>query len=634
MMQDKELESKKDPTSTKDDKKKIKTKERESDECILGRLKEYYNIAKSQYAPEMKRIKLLDAVDSTNVWKALQMTFPKHQILPDTNFVSYVKSNLLASIYTVAKAPTVMATSEEDKELVMRLNIALERIWSLSKVWLYQMKAGERAALCNLGITQVGWDNHLIGGSGDAFYKGNVVLKNIDPIKFMRDPFSTSLDDAKYCCTIESYHKSVLLENPNYKEKLKDMDWSTPMTDYTTLSGTKPVGSAKDYYTLVIFWVKQDDGTIDEIHTINLDKIIYKKEDIKPSAYPFAILNCNIVPDGKLIGTSEPARIFANYLAYNLLDSVAMTAEYKNQNPPKFINSQSGLDIMQFAKYGDSPGHTFIVNGDASKAVHYHEYPSPSSNIPKYKADTSTNIQLISGVDGRYTGRDTGSVITTGGVEDMLNRVTLIDTPKILLYEDYALQLARLILGNFIEFSNTRKYFVKDPQKRNAYKTVEVDFPKIDSNTLFNYEISISSELPKNKARIAEAANNLMEKQMQYNKMNGGANGVQLITEEEWLEMQDLPFKERMMDRMGMQRELDMVEQVTQSIFQYAELVNQGMDPQAAVEATAATLNNQRQGIQEPGTPPPVVGADSASNMMTMGDAMPPTGGTPPEGLM
>lgn len=621
--------------SDSEEKKEKKTKNpEETDECLIGKLRDYYNIAKTQYAPELKRIKLLDAIDSTDVWKALNMKFPKHQILPDTNFVSYVKSNLLASIYTVAKAPSLLATSEEDKELVMRLNIALERIWSLSKVGMYEMKAGERAALCNLGITQVGWDNHLTGGSGDAFYKGNVTLKNIDPIKFMRDPFATCLDDAKYCCTVESYHKSVLMENPHYKEALKDLDWTTPMQDYTTLSGTKPVGMAKDYYTLAIFWIKRDDGTIDEVHTLNLDKIIYKKKDIQPSAFPFAILNCNIVPDGKLVGTSEPAKIFANYLAYNLLDSVAMTAEYKNQNPPKFINSQAGLDIMQFAKYGDTPGHTFIVNGDASKAVHYHEYPAPSSNIPKYKMDTASSIQLVSGIDGRYTGRDTGSVITTGGVEDMLNRVTLIDTPKILLYEDYTLQLARLILGNFIEYSNTRRYFVKDPQKRNTYKTVEIDFPSIDSKTLFSYEINISSELPKNKARIAETANQLMEKQMQYNKQNGGANGVQLITEEEWLEMQDLPFKERMMDRMGMQRELDMVEQVTQSVFQYAELVNQGMDPQAAIEATAATLNNQRQGIQEPGMPPAVAGANPASAMMGLdggGDQLPPIGGTPPE---
>lgn len=622
----------KKPESKEKDKKKL-----QDDATILGKLRDYYSIAKAQYAPEKKRIKLLDAIDSTDVWKALGMKFPKYQILPDTNYVTYVKSNLVASIYTVSKVPTIMATSDDDKEIVMRLNIAMERIWNQSKVGMYQMRAGERAALCNVGITQVGWDNNVVGGSRDSFYKGKVVLKNIDPIKFMRDPFATSLDDAKYCLTIESYHKSVLMENPNYRDALKDVDWTTPMTDYMTLDNTKPVGAAKGYHTLVIFWVRQDDGTIDEYHTLNLEKLLYKKEDIKPSAFPFAILNCNIVPDGKLIGTSEPAKIFANYLAYNILDSVAMTAEYKNQNPPKFINSQAGLDIFQFAKHGDTPGHTFIVNGDASKAVHYHEYPNPSSNIPKYKQDTAMNIQTISGVDGRYTGRDTGSVITTGGVEDMLNRVTLIDTPKIVLYEDYSRQLAQLILGNYLEFSNKRKFFRKNPMKPNTYETVEVDFPEIDKDTLFDYELFISSELPKNKARIAEAANQLMEKQMQYNKQNGGANGVQLITEEEWLELQDLPFKERMMQRMGMQRELDMVEQVTQTLFQYSELVNSGMDPQAAVEATAQTLNNQRQGIQEPGLPPAVSPANPAVPAgvegMVAGNQQPPTGGIPPEEL-
>ena len=614
---------------------KKEEKEKKSDDELLAKLREYYDLAKSQYAQEQKKIKLLDAVDSTNVWKALNMTFPKHQILPDTNFVTYVKSNLLASIYTVSKVPTVLATSDEDKEIVMRLNVAMERIWNQSRVGMYQMRAGERAALCNLGITQVGWDNTVTGGSGDNFYKGNVVLKNIDPIKFMRDPFATSLEDSKYCMTIESYHKSVLCENPNYKEAMKDMDWSTPLTDYVTLNDTKAASSAKNYYTLVIFWIKQDDGTIDEYHTINLQKIIYKKKDIKPSAFPFAILHCNIVPDGKLVGTSEPAKIFANYLAYNILDSVAMTAEYKNQNPPKFINSQAGLDIFQFTKYGDTPGHTFIVNGDASKAVHYHEYPAPSSSIPKYKQDTAMNVQMISGVDGRYTGRDTGSVITTGGVEDMLNRVTLIDTPKITLYEEYSRQLAQLILGNFIEFSNTRKFFRKNPMKPNTYETVEVDFPKIDAETLFDYELLISSELPKNKARIAETANQLMEKQMQYNKANGGANGVQLITEEEWLEMQDLPFKERMMQRMGMQRELDMVEQVAQSIFQYSDLVNNGLDPQAAVQATAKSLLNQRQGLPA-GDVGPLVGADNpmAAGGMPMGGQQPPIGGVAPEELM
>lgn len=625
------------PQERQESQNKPKDKKNEIKDCTISELRHMYDIARTQYAPEQRRIKLLDAIDSGDVWKAVKMKFPSYQILPDTNFISYVKSNLTASLYSVTKAPSILATSEEDKELCMRLNIAFEKVWNRSRVGVYQLRAGERAALCNMGITQVGWDNSLTGGSGDSFYKGNVVLKNIDPIKFMRDPFATCLDDSKYCMTVESYHISVLKENPNYRDELKDFSEETPLADYYTYDDTKPIGSANKYATLICIWVKRDDGSIDEYHTLNMRKIIYKRRDIKPRAFPFAILHCNVVPDGKLFGTSECAKIFANYLAYNLLDSVAMTAEYKNQNPPKFISSSSGLDIFQFAKYCDSPGRAFIVNGDATKAVHYHEYPMPSSNIPKYKQDTAYNIQMVSGVDGRYTGRDTGSVITTGGVEDMLNRVTLIDTPKILLYEDYTVQLARLILGNFVEFSPSRKFFVKDPQKPNQYKTVELDFPNIENDTLFEYEINISSELPKNKARIAEAANQLMEKQMQYNK-DGSASPVQLITEEEWLEMQDLPFKERMMERMGMQRELDMVEQVSQTLFQYADLVNNGMEPDDAVQSVAQTLLNKKSGNPEPGMPNPVAAGAGLDAMLGGGGApmagggqQPPMGGVTPD---
>ena len=59
-------------------------------------------------------------------------------------------------------------------------------------------------------------------------------------------------------------------------------------------------------------------------------------------------------------------------------------------------------------------------------------------------------IELVTGVDNRYTGRDTGSIITTGGTEEMLNRVTMIDTPKIMNYENYTKNLTLSI--NLLEY--------------------------------------------------------------------------------------------------------------------------------------------------------------------------------------
>ena len=556
-------------------------------------LKDYWGLMKQHYAKDHKRMMMLEQVDSSELWKAIKSKFPPYQILPDTNFISYVKNNIVASLYTVMKSASILPTSEEDKQICTQLNIALERLWSLDNIGYKQLQEGSNAALFNVGYTQVGWDESFTAGTGSKMYKGNVTLKNINPIKFMRDPFSTSLETAGYCCTYDKYHKSVFEDNKAYKGKFTEYTRKLKMSELALTIPAMPNADKtpdKDYYTLIIYWVKQNKKMY-EIHVVNNETILYWKE-VKPAIFPIAELYCED-PGEKLVGVSPCAKIFANNTAFNIMQSLALTAEFRNQRPPKFISTQSGLNVRAFSKYGDDPDKTFIVNGDASKAVHYHEYPTISAAMPGNLQNLLQGIQMVTGVDNRYTGRDTGSIITTGGTEEMLNRVTMIDTPKIMNYENYTKQLTKLVLLNLLEYAPKRKYLRKKPGTANTFESVEVDFPKIPADTLFDYEIMISSELPKNKQRIADAANYLMEKQMQYNQAQ---QGIQLITEEEWLQMQDLPFKEQMLERMGLQRIDNAVQDVSQVLFQYADLVSKGMNPEDAMMATAQTLDQTRRG--------------------------------------
>ena len=589
----------------------------------VPKLKEYYDLMVSHYTKDHRRMRLLDSTDRGDLWKALGARFPSYQILPDTNHVAYVKNNILASIYTVMKQADVQPTSEKDMEITTHLNIAMDRIWDLANVGYFQFQAGERAALLNLGLTQVGWSEELTGGNGDSFYKGDITLKNLNPIRFMRDPFAVDLDSAGYCCYAEDYHRSVFMENPNYREKFEAYANKRDNATHTIpeLNDKPSKGSAKGYYTLVIFWVREG-KQVNEYHVINMEEILHKQEDLQPACFPIADLYCNL-PVDSLVGASEPAKVFANNVAYNLMDSIALTAEYKNQRPPKFINASSGLNIQSFAKHGDEADRTFIVNGMADKAVYYHQFPQISPYMTNMKFGLQKDMQLTSGVDGRYTGRDTGSIITTGGTEEMLNRVTLIDTPKILNYERYTKKLTNLILANFVNHGQKRKYFFKRPDKT-KWETVEVDFPKIESDTLFSYAINIGSELPSNKQRVASMANMLMEKQMQY-QQEGSA--IQLITEEEWLMFQDLPNKEFMLERMGIQRLTDPTEEVSQVLFEYADLVKNGMRPDDAIMAVSQSLQDKRSGVMPEMGPIPAVA--QAGQGMAPPAMMPPAGAPP-----
>lgn len=581
---------------------------------LLSSLKSKFEKGIQYYTPIFKDMKLLDAIDKGDLWKALKAKFPNYQILPDTNFVSYVKQNILASLYTVAKSAQILPTNKEDAEIITQVNTVIENLWDTINVPNFQYRAGERAALLNVGYTQVGWSENTV--SNGEKVKENVVLNDIDPMKFMRDPFSSDLKTAGWCCHFDQFDKSYFISKPEYREEFAKLLEENPDNSselaYPDKNDTRPASSSDDTYTLVIFWVKEivkrsnkEVTIISEYHTIDAKHLLYYKRDIKPSRFPIVPLYCNL-PTDSLVGTSEPRRIRANAVAFNLMDSMTFTAEYKNQHPPKFISSSSGLNVGSFAKYGDGADRAFIVHNDASKAVHYHEFPAISQTLPKAMDRMQENIQTITGVDDRYTGRDTGSIITTGGTEEMLNRVTLIDAPKVLNYENYTKDLTELILLNLCEFSPKREYLVKKPTHTGQpkWETVEVDFTELfkgkeDKSTLFRYSINISSELPKNKQRLAAFANMVMEHQSQYQQ--DGAGPVELMTEEEWLMFQDVPNKEYMLERMGFQRAFGQLEETSATLQEFAQLIEQGVNPEEATALTANSMSEMKYGQPLPG---------------------------------
>lgn len=593
--------------------------------CVLKR---NYEIAYSNYVKIHRKMKILDAADRSRLWQAISAKFPKWQIQPDSNWVSYVKSNLVASIYTVTKGANLLPTSDEDREIVENINIALDYIWDVSNVGYYQMQAGSSAALFNIGITQVGWDPHAQGGNGKTFYNGDLVLKNINPLHYMRDPFAESLEDAAYVITFEKLHKTAILGNPKYHEKFKNYLDNKATQQALGTATADPVVPLHDvngenyktdsnYYKVITYFVKYNDESgaikIAEIHTLDNDLILWYKPEIKPNQFPFVELFCNL-PEGDVVGTSECAKILSNNIAYNMINSMLLTGVYKTYHPTKFVSSASGLNIASFTKHGNEPDKAFVVNGDATRAVHYLEQPQPSATELNAVALLAGDLQKTSGVDDRYTGRDTGSVLTTGGVEDMLDRVTVVDTPKIANYERYTKQLTRLILSNFVEFSMKRTYFKKDIMS-GEYKSYEVDYKNIADKTIFHYAINISSELPKNKQRVASMANTLMEKQMQYAQ---NQKGPDLITTEEWLQLQDLPFKEMMQRRMGIQRIQDATVKFTKGLFDYASLVANGEDPTNAAGMVGENMAAEEIGNTAPYDIPP------ADNLVRVAQGEPP----------
>ena len=547
-------------------------------------------------------MRILDGTDRGKMWDVIRARFPRYQLTPDSNWVNYIKENLVASIYTTGRYAQLMPKSDEDISFVVEFNSALETIWDNIKAEYYQFLAGERAALLNIGITQVGWDKTLIGGTKNHWYQGDIKFKNIDPMKFRRDPYADTFDNAEFCYYYDDYSLAVIKAKELYRARLAEIEKAIGTLDNTN-SLTEAITPATDrqnksttssnYHRVTYFYTVYNDDSekegykIAEIHLLDDEYVLYCNKDLKPRMLPFAILYCN-EPAGDIVGTSEPAKQFQSNLAYNLLNSIYATHAYKAQRPPRFVNADSGINLRQFAKYGNDADKTFIVRGDATTAVHYAQFPQLPPELLQVKQDLGKDIKECSGIDEMYAGKNTGSIQTTGGMDTLMEATSQRDNQKLLLYEEYTKRLTELVVNNLVQFGDKRSYTVTDPITQQT-KMVTFDFPKIDDDIRFRYSLDIDTYLPRNKARLAMIANMLLEKQAQYKP------DPEIITVEEWLLMQDIPFKDMIFKRMGIQRNTRITEQVAQTLEMFATLVEGGVEPDLAVEQVANQLQADQQ---------------------------------------
>lgn len=569
----------------------------------LSKIKDKIKDTDTRYQKVLERMRILDGIDRGKMWDVVRAKFPKYQLTPDSNWVNYLKENLLASIYTTGRYAELMPKSNDDIKFVVEFNAALSTIWDNIEADYYQFLAGERAALLNLGITMVGWRKEIIGGTHNHWYKGDVVFKNIDPMKFRRDPYADEFENSEFCYYYDDYSMAIIRSKELYSKRIREIERSVGSLDNdykpndTIVAATdreKTNSSTSNYHRVTYFYIRYPDDSKNNkekykiacVHLLDDTYVLYCNPDLKPKMFPFALLYCNN-PAGDIVGASEPAKQFQSNLTYNLLNSIYATHAYKAQRPPRFVNAGSGINIRQFAKYGNDADKTFIVNGDATKAVHYGEFPQLPPELLTLKQDLANDIKMISGVDDIYAGKRTGSIQTTGGMDALSDMTSQRDNQKIMMYERYCKRLTELVVNNLVIFGDKREYTVKDPitQKSQVYT---FDFPKVDDDIRFRYTLDLQTYLPRNKQRNATIANMLLEKQAQYQP------DPEIITVEEWLMMQDIPFKDMIFKRMGIQRNVTITEEVAKTLEMYATLVEGGYDPDAALDRVAEQIQADR----------------------------------------
>jgi len=340
---------------------------------------------------------------------------------------------------------------------------------------------------------------------------------------------------------------------------------------------------------------------VDEKGNLRIDQIIYtmshivleSQKNIKPSYFPIvALYSTPPEKDGYGIGVVQ--RIMKNALTLNILDSINVTHVYASQRTPTVMSLQSGLNPERVAREINDPDRVFpVAEGDVTKVLQKLNYPELPKNLEFIKSSIEESIEKITGIDVKYTGRDTASVTTTGGMERLQTRVSMTDNTRINLIEKYAKDLTRTILDFYIHFGGKRSFATNPTYENSEREALEIDFNKFKGQNQerhqFSYHIDASPLLPKSRARLAESANQIMQVQMQYQGQ------IELLTPEEWLFYQDFPQKDMILDRMKLDRLKDDYEDITSEIASFGAMADEGMRPEEAVKQLAEERKARRE---------------------------------------
>lgn len=547
--------------------------------------------------------KLLDAIDTGKFWDLYGKYSPSFSIKPDTNFVNYIKTNYTNSLYVGKYVPSVFPRFREDSAVSNSINEFLEYQMDKIKFNQLQKRAGESASLFNLGAIELGWNTDIINGPEGKFI-GKIEAKNIDVLSLYLDPTVEDYLKGRAIFIEEIVPIVEILNEPRlskrmrtYLDKLKTDQNSIPNDignmEMANYYGEDAVTSKDNCVRLLTCYFKycppgSKKYRIDKIWIISNGYVLDTSIDIKPSTFPIRVLYSND-PRRNPYGVPTTRLIMYSSMAVNLMDCADATHIGNSTRRPKVISRNSGINEKLFAKNGDDPNKLWVVEGDPNNIVRYVDLPNLPSDRYMHRANLIEGIYLISGVDQAYTGRDTNSIQTTGGMDIYNQRLTMSDNTRIINLQDFVISVAELIL----EFYTSNATSVNFPKRKENGKfddIISIDFEKLRGEDIeFDFNLNVSASTPINIHKLAEKADILMEKQMQYNTQPA------IITMEEWLQYQDIPQKYHILRRIQDERMRDDVEDIQSEIINYAGMVDQGMQPQSAINQLAQERQLKRE---------------------------------------
>lgn len=583
-------------------------------EYTVGDLIQEFETAIGYKVEQEKIFKILDAADHSDIWKVYNRKIPHYVQTPVNNPITIIKEATKASIMPTAYSGDFRPLSIDARELANTANRYFQMKWNASNMDEVNSEAADYAYLHGTSGVLFGWNNNIIDFSDvtaqfNTGMKAQIQAKAYHPTNIFPDPGASCVEEMRYMYFAERKSKDFLRSIPRFQQALANIENAND--SYGNLDPNyildKAKQSGKDIVTFITCYKRvlrlkpnpltrtmQLTPSVDIIYMAGRD-ILDVSKDIQPACIPFVPLYDERVPNN-FWGISKCYKVLSLVLTLNQLDSTEATTYFKNQNPSEFINALSGLNVAEYQRKKDNPDAAFTVNCDPRIVQAFAERPDLPKNLDNFRSYLITMIQEISGVDSAYLGRSYGSIQTTGGVTQAIDRATMRDNTRIKSIDKFIRREIEIIVQFYISHGQTEKFYAQDVDLRRQTAGQELQFDPMSLVGRFDIEIAVSNSAPRSNSSYEEAAMKLFELQMKYNPAEKGY--PDLITPEELIGWLNIPKSQQnvLIDRMKAQMENMKVEEYTAVLTAVGTLTQGGMPAEMAVQEVAKMIEMSAMG--------------------------------------
>ncbi len=554
------------------------------------------------YKVEQSRIfKILDAADHSDIWKTFNKPLPAYVQTPVNNAITIIKEATKSSIMPTSYAGDFRPLSLEAKNLADSANRFFQIKWDVAGMDDINNQAADYAFLHGTSGVLFGWNKNIIDAT-DAFNvfganKSEIEAKAYHPSSIFPDPAAVTVDEMRYLFFSERKSKEFLKTIPRFRNAIEIIDSAND--SFGNLDPNIILDKAKqsdnDIVTFLICYKKVLRESINPITGMNETRpsvdIIYLagrnildiSKDIQPNRIPFVPLYDEQIPNN-FWGISKCYKVLSLVLTLNQLDSTEATSYFRNQNPPEFVNQSANLDLVDYQNKRGNPDKAFIVNCDPRIVQAYASRPDLPKNLEGFRSYIIQTIQQVSGVDSAYLGSSYGSIQTTGGVREAIDRTTMRDNCRLKQIDKFIKNEIELMVQFYILNGQEESFFAKDQGVGKEMSGVEITFDPLALANRRDINIVVSNSSPRSNASYEDAAMKLMELQMKYLPSEHGY--ADFITPEELIGYLNIPKDQKnvLIDRMKVQFENMKIEEYTAVLTAVGSLTQGGMPVEQALE--------------------------------------------------